>query len=76
MGRVCRHLELGGRRAFEYCNQSLTGHSGGSLDDESAERNMDSTSSDLEVPDGSKDSVRNWDMAHCCDVLANNLAAL
>lgn len=64
MGRVCRHLELGGRRAFECCNQSLTGHSGGSLDDESAERNMDSRSSDLEVPEGSKDSIRNWDMAH------------
>lgn len=64
MGRVCRHLELGVRRAFERCNQSLTGHSGGSLVDKSAERNMDNRCSDIEVPEGSKDSIRNWDMAH------------
>lgn len=50
-----------------------TGHSGGSSEDQIADRNMDSKDSTQEVSEENEDSIGNWTRGHSCYILTKNL---
>lgn len=50
-------------------------HSVGSLKDKNAERNMVNEDLGYEISEGNKDSIRNCDGGHSCDILTNTLAS-
>jgi hypothetical protein len=74
VGEIWKSLEMHAREALECSMQSLMGDPGGSSQDQSANRNVDSEVCAPEVSDGNKDSIGYWTTGHVCSILANELS--
>lgn len=70
-----KSLELQTRKALGCCKQSLVDCSGGYLEDEYTNRNVDSGGPGDAVSEGNKNSTGNWTRGHSHYILSNHLAA-
>lgn len=59
--------------AVERWKQSLVSHSCASLEGINAETNEDNGGPVHKGSEGNKDSLRNWDVGHWCDIVGKDL---
>lgn len=60
MGRTRESLESGAGKVLDYSKQSLSSHSGRSLEDKQVDSKTDSAGPSHEASEGKTDSMRNW----------------